>query len=115
MQNVGIVRNRSKISATIGNAQVWLDIMEKGPGFSDYLWGYCDGKPIQNKFVTLDEVPAETELSKIISKDLKKRGFRFCGPTIVYAFMQAVGMANDHLVSCHRHEPVAAIPPRAGY
>ena len=115
MQNAGIVRNRAKISATIGNAQVWLDIMESGPGFSGYLWDYCGGKPIQNRFETLDDVPAETELSKTISKDLKKRGFRFCGPTIVYAFMQAVGMVNDHLVTCHRHEPVAAIPPRPGY
>ncbi|NNF76904.1 MAG: DNA-3-methyladenine glycosylase I [Rhizobiales bacterium] len=115
MQNAGIVRNRAKIAATIGNAQVWLDIMESGPGFTNYLWDYCDGKPIQNQFKELSEVPAETGLSKIISKDLKKRGFRFCGPTIVYAFMQAVGMVNDHLLDCHRREPVAAIPPRPGF
>lgn len=115
MQNAGIVRNRSKIAATISNAQIWLDIMESGPGFTTYLWDYCDGKPIQNQFKTLGEVPAETELSKAISKDLKKRGFRFCGPTIVYAFMQAVGMVNDHLLDCHRREAVAALPPRPGF
>ncbi len=115
MRNAGIVRNRAKIAATITNAQVYLDIMESGQGFTNYLWDYCGGKPIQNQFRTLEEVPAETELSKTISKDLKKRGFRFCGPTIVYAFMQAVGMVNDHLVDCHRYEPVASIPPRPGY
>lgn len=114
MQNAGIVRNRSKIAATISNAQVWLDIQEK-QGFSNYLWDYCDGKPIQNKFKILAEIPTETELSRTISKDLKKRGFRFCGPTIVYAFMEAVGMVNDHLVDCHCHAPVAAIPLRPGY
>ena len=114
MQNAGIVRNRAKIAATITNAQIWLDIMEQ-QGFTNYLWDYCDGQPIQNQFRTLKEVPAETELSKTISKDLKKRGFRFCGPTIVYAFMQAVGMVNDHLMDCHRREPVAAIPPRPGF
>ncbi len=114
MQNAGIVRNRSKISATITNAQAWLDIMEQ-QGFTSYLWDYCDGRPIQNTFTRLDQVPAETELSKTISRDLKKRGFRFCGPTIVYAFMQAVGMVNDHLIDCHRHETVKAIPARPGF
>ena len=75
-------------------------------GFAKYMWDFCGGAPIQNSFTSMSEVPAETELSKEISKDLKKRGFKFCGPTIVYAFMQAVGMVNDHLVDCHRHEEV---------
>ena len=108
MGNAGIVRNRAKIEATIGNARAYLEIME-GEGFSNYLWGFMDGAPLQNSFRTMDEVPAETPLSKTISKDLKSRGFRFCGPTIVYAFMQAVGMVNDHLVDCYRHAECAAL------
>jgi len=102
MNDAGIVRNRAKIEATIGNARVWLDIMEN-EGFSAYLWGFVDGAPVQNRFATMADVPAETDLSTAISKDLKARGFRFCGPTIVYAFMQAVGMVNDHLTGCFRH------------
>ena len=105
MANEGIVRNKSKIHATITNAQIYLDLMEQ-QGFAKYMWDFCGGAPIQNSFTSMGEVPAETELSKEISKDLKKRGFKFCGPTIVYAFMQAVGMVNDHLVDCHRHEEV---------
>jgi DNA-3-methyladenine glycosylase I len=85
------------------SARAWLETMEKGDGFSALLWGFVDGKPIVNKFKTMREVPPETELSRKISKDLKARGFKFCGPTIVYAFMQATGMVNDHLVECHRH------------
>ena len=111
MNNAGIVRNRAKINATITNARVWLDIMDE-QGFSNYLWAYCGGAPIQNQFESLRQVPAETDISKEISKDLKKRGFRFCGPTIVYAFMQAVGMVNDHLVGCHCRDKVAAIAPK---
>ena len=112
MGNAGIVRNRSKIEATIGNAKAYLDIMEE-QGFSNYLWGFMDGEALQNSFKDMSEVPAETPLSKALSKDLKARGFRFCGPTIVYAFMQAVGMVNDHLVGCYRHAPCAALakPP----
>ena len=108
MADAGIVRNRAKIEATIGNARGYLDIME-GEGFSNYLWGFMDGAPLQNTFRTSADVPAETPLSKTISKDLKKRGFRFCGPTIVYAFMQAVGMVNDHLETCFRHRDCAAL------
>jgi DNA-3-methyladenine glycosylase I len=78
--------------------------MEKGPGFSEYLWAFVDGDPIVNKRKSIKQIPAETETSRKISKDLKVRGFKFCGPTIVYAFMQAVGMVNDHLVSCHRYD-----------
>ena len=106
MQNAGIVRNRSKIEGAVSSARAWLAIMEKGPGFSPLLWDYLDGKPKVNQFRTTKQVPAETELSRRISKDLAARGFKFVGPTIVYAFMQAVGMVNDHLVTCHRHAPL---------
>lgn len=104
----GIIRHRGKIEATIGNARAWQRI-EAEQGFDRYLWDFVGGRPIQNSWQSLDQVPAFTPLSQAISKDLKKRGFRFCGPTIVYAFMQAVGMVNDHLVCCHRHEPVRAL------
>jgi DNA-3-methyladenine glycosylase I len=109
MNDAGIVRNRSKIEGAILSARGWLDIMENGPGFSALLWDYLDGKPKQNSFRTTKQVPAETDLSRAISKDLSKRGFKFVGPTIVYAFMQAVGMVNDHLVSCHRHDACAKL------
>jgi DNA-3-methyladenine glycosylase I len=106
MLNPGIVRNRLKIDAAVTNAQAYLD-MGGDDAFSDYLWGYMDGRPLVNRFTHLDQVPAATPLAEAISKDLKKRGFRFVGPTIVYAFMQAVGMVNDHLVDCHRHGAVS--------
>ena len=109
----GIIRHRGKIEATITNARVWQAI-EAEQGFDAYLWSYMGGAPLQNHWTSLAEVPTETEISRAISKDLKKRGFKFCGPTIVYAFMQAVGMVNDHVLTCHRHAPVAkmATPPR---
>jgi DNA-3-methyladenine glycosylase I len=106
MQDAGIVRNKLKIEGAVLSARAYLDVMEKGPGFSALLWDYLDGKPKVNKFRDTKQVPAETELSKKISKDLAARGFKFVGPTIVYAFMQAVGMVNDHLVKCHCHESV---------
>jgi DNA-3-methyladenine glycosylase I len=106
LQNAGIVRHRGKIEATIGNAKAYLNI-EADKGFDRFLWDYVDGRPIQNNFRTMADVPAETDLSKQISKDLKKAGFRFCGPTIVYAFMQAVGMVNDHTTACYCHDRVA--------
>ncbi len=109
MNDAGIVRNRSKIEGAILSARGWLDIMENGPGFSALLWDYLDGRPKQNRFRGKGQVPAETVLSRAISKDLSKRGFKFVGPTIVYAFMQAVGMVNDHLVSCHRHDACAKL------
>ena len=112
MQDAGIVRNRAKIEGTVGSARAWLKIMEEGPGFSQLLWDYLDGKPRQNNFRRRGQIPAETELSKKISKDLAGRGFKFVGPTIVYAFMQAVGMVNDHLVACHRHAAVAKLAKR---
>jgi DNA-3-methyladenine glycosylase I len=107
MQDAGIVRNRMKIDGAVLSARAYLDIEEKGPGFSEYLWGFVDGEPIDGRRKTIKQIPAETELSRKISKDLKARGFKFCGPTIVYAFMQAVGMVNDHLTTCHRHAAVA--------
>ena len=109
MQDASIVRNRMKIEGAIASARVWLDMMEAGPGFSSFLWDFVDGKPIVNRYKTMDQVPAETALSRAISKELKSRGFKFCGPTIVYAFMQAVGMVNDHLTTCHRHKVCAGV------
>ena len=105
LQNTGIIRHRGKIEAAISNAKVWQEI-EAEQGFDRYLWDFMGGKPLVNQFKTHDQVPAFTELSTKISKDLKTRGFKFCGPTIVYAFMEAVGMVNDHLVSCPRHKEV---------
>jgi DNA-3-methyladenine glycosylase I len=107
MRDAGIIRNRLKIDGAVLSARAYLDIMEKGPGFASYLWDFVDGTPIDGRRKTIKQIPAETELSQKISKDLKQRGFKFCGPTIVYAFMQAVGMVNDHLVTCHRHAPLA--------
>ncbi len=112
MKDAGIVRNRAKIEGAVGSARAWLDIMEKGPGFSNLLWDFLDGKAKQNHFRTTKLVPAETEISRKMSKELSGRGFKFVGPTIVYAFMQAVGMVNDHLVTCHRHAVVAKLAKR---
>jgi DNA-3-methyladenine glycosylase I len=109
MQDVGIVRNRAKVEGAVSSARAWVDIMESGPGFSKLLWDFLDGKPKLNNFRSMKQVPAETELSRRISKELSRRGFKFVGPTIVYAFMQAVGMVNDHLVSCHRHAACAKL------
>lgn len=106
LQDEGIVRHRGKIEATIGNAKAWQAI-EADQGFSAFCWSFVGGAPTQNQFKTLADVPAETPVSKALSKALKKAGFRFCGPTIVYAWMQACGLVNDHLVSCHRHEETA--------
>ena len=103
MADAGIVRNRAKIEGAVLSARAWLEVMEQGPGFSRLLWGFVDGKPKVNTFRSVRQVPAETALSRTISKELAGRGFKFCGPTIVYAFMQAVGMVNDHLVTCYRH------------
>jgi DNA-3-methyladenine glycosylase I len=104
MQDAGIVRNRQKIEGAVASARAYLDIMEKGPGFSKLLWDFVDGKPKVNNFRTKGQVPAETPISRAMSKELSSRGFKFCGPTIVYAFMQATGMVNDHLVACWCHE-----------
>jgi DNA-3-methyladenine glycosylase I len=114
MRDEGIVRNRMKIDGAIASARAWLDIMETGAGFAPFLWDFTGGKPIVNRYEKMSEVPAETELSRTISKELKARGFKFCGPTIIYAFMQAIGMVNDHLTNCPRHaacERLGATPP----
>ena len=109
MEDTGIVRNRAKIEGAILSAQAYLDIMERGPGFSAWLWDFLDGRPKTNRFRSVSQIPAQTELSQQISKELARRGFKFVGPTIVYAFMQAVGMVNDHLVRCHRHAACRAL------
>ena len=103
MNDAGIVRNRAKIEGTIASAKAYLKIMDEGPGFSKLLWGHVGGKPKVNAWKTTKSVPASTPLSIAISKDLSARGFKFVGPTIVYAFMQATGMINDHLAECHCH------------
>ena len=108
MKNEGIIRSNAKIKAAIRGAQLWLDIEDKEPGgFTELIWKHVDGKPKVNRFRTIKQVPAKTKMSEGLAKELKQRGFNFCGPVIVYAFAQAVGMVNDHLVTCHRHEPVA--------
>ena len=104
----GIVRSRAKIEATIGNARAYLAISER-MGFDSFLWRHLDGKPLQNRFRAMSEVPAQTSLSERLAGDLKAEGFRFTGPTIVYAFMQATGMVNDHLVTCPAHDRCAAL------
>jgi DNA-3-methyladenine glycosylase I len=109
MQDEGIVRNRMKIEGTVLSARAWINVMEKGPGFSRLLWDFVDGTPKINSYRSTKQIPAENAVSQKMSKELASRGFKFCGPTIVYAFMQAVGMVNDHLVSCHRHAACAKL------
>lgn len=104
--NAGIIRNKLKIKAAITNAQAFIKIQEEFGSFSTYIWGFVDGKPIQNNFKTVKDVPANTPLSDKISKDLKKRGFKFVGSTVVYAHMQATGMVNDHTTDCFRYKEV---------
>lgn len=100
MQNEGIIRHRGKIEATINNAKVFQEIQKEFGSFSDYLWKYVNGKPIDNNLKSIKDAVAKTEISDALAKDLKKRGFKFMGSTTVYAFMQAVGMVNDHITSC---------------
>lgn len=108
LQDAGIIRHRGKIEAAISSAQSYLAIMEQG-GFSNYLWNFMDGKPLQNSLRNMADAPAQTALSQTISKDLKQKGFKFAGPTIIYAFMQAVGMVNDHITGCFRHKECARL------
>ena len=108
MADAGIIRNRQKIVGTIDSAKAWLAI-EAREGFSPFLWKFVDGAPVQNAWKHVGEVPVSTPASDAMSKALKAEGFKFCGPTIVYAFMQATGMVNDHLVGCHRHAECAAL------
>lgn len=105
LQDKGIIRHRGKIAATITNAQAYLDL-GGADAFRDMMWGYVDGTPLVGKYETQEDVPTMSPLSTQISKDLKKAGFKFCGPTIVYAWMEACGLFNNHLVSCHRHDQV---------
>jgi DNA-3-methyladenine glycosylase I len=106
LQNEGIIRNRLKIKSAVQNANAFLEIQKEFGSFDKYIWNFVGGKPIVNSRKDLSEVPAKTEISDAISKDLKKRGFNFVGSTIMYAFMQACGLTNDHLVSCFRYEEV---------
>jgi len=106
LQNPGIIRSPKKIAASIGNAKIYLDMQDKGETFSDYLWSFVDNKPIINHWEKYTDAPTKTPISEAIAKDMKKRGFKFCGPVIVYAAMQAVGMVNDHEVGCPRHKEV---------
>lgn len=107
LQNPGIVRNRRKIEAAVANAKAYLAIQKEFGSFDRYLWGFVNGKTINNGLTSLKRMPTESEESRRMSADLKKRGFRFVGPTICYAFMQAVGMINDHLTTCFRHREIA--------
>ena len=109
LQNPGIVRNLQKIHSAVKNAQAFLKIQDEFGSFDTYIWGFVNGMPIQNTWKTMSELPAKTELSEEISKDLKQRGFNFVGPTITSAFMQAVGIVNDHTVDCFRYREVAAM------
>jgi DNA-3-methyladenine glycosylase I len=109
MENRGIIRNRLKVNAAISNASAFLEVQEEFGSFDAYIWRFVDGRPIQNQWRCLADLPATTPQSDALSKDLKQRGFKFVGSTIVYAHMQAVGMVNDHLVSCFRHKQCARL------
>lgn len=106
LQNAGIIRNKLKIKATISNAISFMEIQKEFGSFSRYIWGFVNHKPIVNHYKNLNKIPATTELSDKLSKDLKKRGFKFVGSTVIYAHMQATGMVNDHIVDCFRHQEI---------
>lgn len=106
MANTGIVRNRLKIASTIGNAKAFLEVAMEAGSFNDYIWGFVGGSPVDNQRESMSDVPATTPESDAMSKDLKRRGFKFVGSTICYAYMQATGMVNDHKLECFRHEQV---------
>jgi DNA-3-methyladenine glycosylase I len=106
LQNKGIIRNKLKIKATISNAVAFMEVQKEFGSFSKYIWKFVNGKPLKNTYKTLNEVPATTALSEIMSKDLKKRGFKFVGSTVIYAHMQATGMVNDHVTTCFRHKEI---------
>jgi DNA-3-methyladenine glycosylase I len=112
MQDAGIVRNRAKITGAVNSARAFLNIMESGPGFSQMLWVHLGHKPKNNNFSQRRQIPTESDISRAMSKELLGHGFKFVGPTIVYAFMQAVGMVNDHLTTCHRHAACAKLSNR---
>jgi DNA-3-methyladenine glycosylase I len=106
LQNAGIIRNKLKIKATISNAKAFMAIQKEFGTFSKYIWGFTNGKPLVNSFESLNDIPAKTALSDTLSKDLKKRGFKFVGSTVIYAHMQATGMVNDHIKSCFRYKEI---------
>lgn len=106
LQDAGIIRNKLKIHATISNAKAYMEVQKEFGSFCDYIWGFVDGKPIKNNCKTMKDIPANTPLSDALSKDLKKRGFKFVGSTVVYAHMQATGMINDHVTDCFRYQEV---------
>jgi DNA-3-methyladenine glycosylase I len=113
LKDEGIIRSRAKIEATIKGAKLWLEIEEKEQGgFTDFIWKHVGGSPKINRYKSIKQVPAKTAMSEKLAKELKQRGFHFCGPVIVYAFAQAVGMVNDHIVSCPRHAELATPTPR---
>ena len=109
VRNPAIIRNRLKIEAAISNAKAFLELRDSLGSFSDYIWGFVDGQPVQNRWRRQSDVPATTPISDALAKDLKRRGFRFVGSTIMYAHMQATGLVNDHVVSCYRHAECAAL------
>ena len=110
LKNDGIIRSRAKIEAAIRGAKLWLEIEGREPGgFRELIWRHVDGRPVQNRFKDKGDIPAQTEMSQSLAKDLKQRGFNFCGPVIVYAFAQAVGMVNDHVTGCFRHADCARL------
>ena len=106
MQNKGIIRNRLKIYAAMNNAQAFLEVIRQEKSFSNYIWQFVEGKPIHNQYRSMEDVPAYTPLAEKISKDLKQRGFKFVGPTVIYSHMQATGMVNDHVMSCFRYKEI---------
>jgi len=112
LADAGIIRSRAKIDAAIGGAKIFLAMRDRGEDFSEFLWAFTDGAVVQNHWKEIGQVPAQTDLAVEVAKALKAKGFRFCGPVITYAFMQAVGMVNDHVTGCFRHSEVAALERR---
>ena len=112
LQNPNIVRNRLKVQSAVTNAKAFLEVQDEFGSFSDYIWGFVDGRPIQNRFETDGDIPATSPESDALSKDLKRRGFKFVGSTIVYAHMQATGLVNDHVVGCFRYKHCADLAKR---
>jgi DNA-3-methyladenine glycosylase I len=109
LRDPGIVRNRQKVQSAVANAQAFLEVVDEFGSFDEYIWQFVGGKPKRNRFRSMKELPAETDESRAMSKDLQRRGFKFVGPTICYAFMQAAGLVNDHVVDCFRHREVARL------
>jgi DNA-3-methyladenine glycosylase I len=109
LKNEGIIRSRAKIEAAIKGARLWLEIEKEPGGFRDFIWKHVGGKPVNNRFKRRDQIPAQSEMSEALARDLKQRGFNFCGPVISYAFAQAVGMVNDHVTTCYRHTECAEL------